>query len=184
MPVSATIPTLETERLILRGIKRADFEPFAAFMATDAAHFIGGPCEPALAWRQLAAYAGDWLLRGYSKFALEEKASGRFVGIVGPWFPVGWPEPEIAWTVMPEFQSTGMAREAALRALRFAYEDLGWPTAVSCMDPENEPSIRLARSLGAVPEGETEIRPYGRALLYRHVSPAELLSGPQARGAA
>lgn len=170
------IPTLETERLILRGFGPQDVEPFVSFYATEDSRFVGGPCERALAWRRFASYAGGWLLRGYGKYALEEKASGNFVGLVGPWYPEGWPEPEIAWTVIPEFQGRGFAKEAAIRALRHVYEDLGWKRAVSCVNAENKPSIRLAESLGATLEGETEIRPYGPALLYRHQSPAEFLA--------
>ncbi len=181
---SEMIPTLETERLILRAIRQDDFEPFAAFMQTEASHFIGGPCEPALAWRRLAAYAGDWIMRGYSKFALEDKETGRFAGLVGPWFPAGWPEPEISWTIMTEFQGRGLAKEAARRTLRYAYEDLGWRTAASCIDAANKPSIRLAESLGAVLEGETEIRPFGPALLYRHLPPEVFLASGKGRSAA
>ncbi len=175
IPANSIIPVLETERLILRGIEQRDLEPFAAFYSTDASHFVGGPIETALAWRKLAAYAGGWVLRGFGQFALEEKATGKFVGIVGPYHPEGWPEPEIAWTVVTEFQGKGYAREAALRSLRFAYEDLGWQTACSCMEADNKPSIGVAESLGAICEGKTEIRPFGPALLYRHRSPAELL---------
>jgi RimJ/RimL family protein N-acetyltransferase len=86
--------------------------------------------------------------------------------------------------LLPEFQGKGLAKEAALVALRFAYEVLGWTTAVSCMDAANKPSIRLAEALGAVCEGRTEIRPYGEALLYRHRPPAELLATAGARSAA
>lgn len=169
------VPILETERLILRGFRQEDLEPFAAFYATEESRFVGGPADDALAWRKLSGYAGSWMLRGYGKFALEEKASGGFVGLVGPWFPRGWPEPEISWTVMPEFQGMGFAREAALRSLRFAYGRLGWTKACSCIDADNISSIRLAESLGAVRESETEIRPFGPALLYRHRPPAEIL---------
>lgn len=178
------VPTLETDRLLLRGIGQQDFEPFAAFYATDASRFVGGPIEPALAWRKLAGYAGGWIMRGYGHFALEEKAGGKFVGLVGPWFPEGWPEPEIAWMVMPEFQGHGFAKEAAIRSLRYAYEDLGWQTAISCIDADNVASIRLAQSLGATFEGNTQIRPFGPTRLYRHVARAEFLSDHGLRGAA
>lgn len=170
------VPTLETERLILRPIRPEDFEPFAAFMATQSSRFIGGPCDRVEAWRRLASYAGGWTLNGFGKFSLEEKTSGRFVGLVGPWFPEGWPEAEISWTLMSEFQGKGYAQEAALRSLHFAYSELGWKTAVSCVDPANAPSIRLAERLGALPEGMTEIKPHGPALVFRHMPPAEILA--------
>ncbi len=183
-PAARTIPVLETERLILRAFEQRDFKPFAAFYATEASQFVGGPMDEALAWRKLSGYAGSWILRGFGKFALEEKQSGKFVGLVGPWFPEGWPEPEISWTVVQDFQGKGFAKEAATRALRFVYEELGWETACSCIDADNTPSIRLAESLGADCEGETEIRPFGPALLYRHKSPAEFVTGDGLESAA
>jgi RimJ/RimL family protein N-acetyltransferase len=166
-----TVPVLETERLRLRPIGPADFEPAVAFYSSDASRFVGGPAPAHDTWRRVASYAGCWALRGYGKFAVEEKQSGGFAGFVGPWHPVGWPEAEIAWTILPEFQGRGYAQEAAHRALRFVYDVLGWTTAVSCMAAENRASQNVARRLAATCEGDTEIAPYGAALLYRHLSP-------------
>ena len=117
-----------------------------AFYATDASRFVGGPLDAATAWRSVAASIGAWTLRGFGEFAVEEKASGDFVGLVGPWFPEGWPEAEIAWIIVPEFQRRGYGAEAARRALGYAYDELGWETAISCIDEENIASIRLAES--------------------------------------
>ena len=94
------IPRLETERLVLRALTQADFEPLADFFASDAARFVGRPdgsrhgLAPCRGFgRQLGA---AWLrrVRGRGK-----KASGKFAGLIGPWFPEGWPEQEIGWIV-------------------------------------------------------------------------------------
>ncbi len=108
---------------------------------------------------------------------LQDKASGKFAGLVGPWFPVGWPEPEIAWTMMPEFQGKGLAKEAAVAALRFAYREprLGNRCFLHRCHGTT-PSVRLAESLGATREGKTVLPPLGEALLYRHLSPADFLA--------
>jgi len=50
------------------------------------------------------------------------------------------------------------ATEAAQRARSFAYDKLGWTTAISCIDPENLPSQRVAQRLGAKREGHMELR--------------------------
>jgi RimJ/RimL family protein N-acetyltransferase len=167
------IPVLETERLILRGFQPGDFEPFADFYASEASHFVGGPQERPLAWRRVASYAGGWALCGFGKFLVQEKASGRAVGIVGPWYPDGWPEPEIGWTILPEFQRRGYAMEAALCSLNYAYDKLGWATAMSAIFPGNEPSIKMAERLGAKRDGSFEFKPYGMLELWRHLAPAE-----------
>jgi RimJ/RimL family protein N-acetyltransferase len=167
------IPTLETERLILRGFGPDDFESFAAFYGSEAARFVGGPEERFATWRRIASYAGCWALRGYGKFVVEEKASGSAIGIVGPWYPEGWPEPEIGWTVLPAFTGRGYATEAAARSLAFAYDELGWTTAMSAIFPGNERSFRLAERLGARHDGSFEFKPYGALEIYRHLPAAE-----------
>jgi RimJ/RimL family protein N-acetyltransferase len=170
------IPILETPRLILRAFDTSDFETFVPFYASEASRFVGGPDKRSATWRRMAGYAGCWQLRGYGKFVVEEKATKQAVGIVGPWFPEGWPEPEIGWTVLPEFQGRGYAFEASVRALMFAYDDLGWQTAMSAIFPDNHPSFRVAARLGAQREGSFELKPYGMLEVYRHLSPSEFHS--------
>ena len=167
------IPVLETGRLVLRGFKPEDFDPFAAFYASEASRFVGGPEQRGIAWRRFASYAGSWLLRGYGKFVVEDKASGRTAGIVGPWYPEGWPEPEISWTLLSEFEGRGIAFEAAGRSLLYAYDELGWKTAISCIAAGNDRSVKLAERLGARREGDVEVKWLGVLQVYRHLPPEE-----------
>lgn len=166
------IPVLETERLILRPVREeTDFEALTTFFASERSSFYGGPCARADAWRKLVIYAGHWAIRGYGPFALEDRASGQFAGLSGPWFPEGFPEPEITWMLVDGFEGRGLATEAATRALRFAYEVLGWRTAISTILPENTTSVRLAERLGAAKDyvyrmGDEDFD------VYRHLSPA------------
>lgn len=166
-------PRLETKRLALRAFAPGDFEAFSGFYASEASRFVGGPEDHIATWRRMASYAGCWMLRGYGKFVVEEKASGHAVGIVGPWYPEGWPEPEIGWTILPEFEGRGYATEAAGRALLCAYDELGWTTAMSAIFPGNDRSFRLAERLGAHHAGAVDVRPYGLLEIYRHLSPRE-----------
>jgi len=161
------IPTLTSERLILREFREDDFEPMAEFYADPMSSFYGGPCERPIAWRKFAAYPGHWALRGYGPWALEDKATGAFVGLSGMWFPEGWHAPEITWALAPGHHGKGFATEAARRALRAAYEDFGWDTAVSVIALDNAASIAVAERLGATRETEIDYS-YGRAYLYRH----------------
>jgi len=161
------IPTLASERLLLRAFRDTDLDPYAAFWASEAARFVGGPCGRADAWRRMAMYAGHWLLRGYGIWALEERGSGAFLGQAGLWFPEGWPEPEIHWLLMGEATGRGYATEAARRVRDHARDELGWTTVVSCIDPANLPSIRVAERLGAVPDGEAQVGER-RFVVYRH----------------
>jgi len=144
------IPHLVTERLHLRAWKDTDFEPFAALYADEAgARYIGGACERDEAWRRLAATIGHWTLRGYGLWALEAKRDSAFVGWAGLWNPEGWPEPEIGWTLVAAARGQGLATEAAQRARAFAYDDLGWTTAISLISLPNQASVAVAERLGA-----------------------------------
>lgn len=93
--MSVTIPSYETERLILRPFKQEDFEPMARFFADPVSSFYGGPCGREDVWRKFDVCAGHWALRGFGPWALEEKHGGAFVGLSGLWYPEGWFAPEI-----------------------------------------------------------------------------------------
>jgi RimJ/RimL family protein N-acetyltransferase len=166
------IPTLVTERLILRPWRDADIDAFFV-LAGDAEHakYLGGALSRENAWRTMATHMGHWLLRGYGTFALEERASQHFVGYCGPWYPLGWPEPEIAWSLVPSMLGQGFATDAARAALTYAYDTLGWTTAVSVIATENLASIRVAERLNAKLDYTTENRgwPVG---VYRHAGPS------------
>jgi len=164
------VPTLETERLLLRQFKPSDFEPMADFYASDVSVFYGGPCDREDAWRKFAAYPGHWVLRGFGPWALEEKASGEFVGLTGLWYPENWPEPEITWALVEAHHGKGFATEAADRSVQAAYEMYGWSTAASVIALDNTASARVAERVGATNEGEIAYR-YGQANLWRHRPP-------------
>lgn len=177
MAVSLNIPTLETDRLILRAPCEADAEQEFAFFETDASRFVGGPLRPDEVWRQQAAILGHWLMRGYGFWALDDKATGSYLGRVGLWNPLGWPEPEIGWTLLPAAQGNGYATEAALAARAHAYDVLGWPTAISLILPENEPSKAVARRLGASLDSYYQHPKYGPTEIWRHLAPGEIENG-------
>lgn len=155
-----TLPILFTERLMLRPLNGEDFEAWAAFQAdAETMRFLGGAQTRAEAWRSLCTMAGAWSVRGYSMFALIERSTSSWVGRVGPWQPEGWPGTEIGWGVAREHAGKGYAYEAAVAAMDYAVEMLGWTDIIHTIDPDNLPSIRLAQRLGAVNRGPTRLPP-------------------------
>jgi len=130
----------------------ADLAPWTAFLAdARAARFIGGVQGPHGAWRNLAMMTGAWELDGFAMFSVVEKASGRWIGRVGPWWPPSWPDPEIGWGLVPAVWSRGYATEAARASIAWARDRLGWRHVIHLIHPDNAPSMRLARRLGSVP---------------------------------
>jgi len=167
-------PIITTDRLILRKSREADVDVEAEFFASDRAEFLGGKQSREQVWRMVATLIGHWEMRGYGFFAVEEKTTGAYVGHVGPWYPEGWPEPELGWTIMNGFEGKGYAFEAAVAARKWVYDTLGWTTAISLIDPANARSIALAKRLGAAFDSEYTHERYGLMHVYRHPSPEGL----------
>ena len=143
---------IETERLILRPIDaERDFDEWAVSMADEnTVRYLGTQAmSRAEAWRSMAAAIGHWAIRGYGFFSLELKATGEWVGRVGPWFPEGWPGPEVGWTISPNHLRKGYAAEAARASIDFAFDTLGWEDVIHVIMEGNEPSLRLAEKLGS-----------------------------------
>lgn len=148
-------PELQTERLILRGHRRGDFEALAAMWAEPmvVAHITGVPSTAEASWSRLLRYAGHWALMGFGYWAVEDRASGRFVGEVGladyhrgiDGYD-GWPE--AGWVLTPAFHGRGYAAEAMGAVLHWAEGALDAQKVFCILSPEHLASIRLAKRLG------------------------------------
>ena len=151
-------PVLETTRLILRPPIQEDLDAWAAFAADEvAAKYIGGAQPRGGAWRGMATMRGSWALLGYGMFSVIEKASGRWIGRLGPWQPEGWPGTEVGWGIAPEAQGKGYATEGATASIDWAIDHLGWTDVIHCIDPGNTPSQLVAQRLGAVNRGPGQL---------------------------
>ncbi len=127
-----------------------DFEAWAAFYEDDdALKYIGGAQVRSIAWRTFTQAAGAWALQGFGLFSVFEKATGQWIGRVGPNFPEGWPGTEVGWALVRSAWGRGYAIEAAVAAVNFAFDTLGWSDVVHCIAPENLASRRLAERLGS-----------------------------------
>lgn len=154
------IPVIETERLALRAFKNSDLEPYYEMMAEpDITRYLmsGEPMSRHDAWRSIATLAGHWMLHGYGQWALEEKASGRFVGRCGIIEPEGWPQQEIGWVLHKNAWGKGYATEAAKAALQYAFEEMKLDKIISLIQPGNQGSVKVAERIGETYEKRIEI---------------------------
>lgn len=153
-------PRLETTRLMLRLPQSEDLDGWAELMGDpEAARFIGGVQPRATAWRSMASMAGSWALLGYGMFSIIEKASGRWIGRLGPWQPEGWPGTEVGWGLLPNAWGKGYATEGATAAIDWAFDVLGWSEVIHCIDVNNTASARVAERLGSVRRGRGAMPP-------------------------
>ena len=158
-------PILFTDRLILRLPEPADFEAYAAFAADgETMTHLGGAMPRAVAWRDFSVRAGAWMTRGFSMFSVIERRSGAWVGRIGPWQPEGWPGTEVGWGVARGVAGKGYAHEAAVAAIDYAFDMLGWSDVIHTIAPDNVESARLAARLGSVNRGPTQLPPPHQAI--------------------
>ncbi len=151
-------PLIETGRLILRPPVADDFPHIAAFAAEEETNrHLGGVKSRSEAWRFFTSLVGAWVVDGFAMFSVIERDTGRWVGRIGPWSPPDWPGTEVGWGVSREFAGRGYAHEAAVAAMDFAVDRLGWTHIIHTIAPDNHRSIALAQRLGSVNEGPTAL---------------------------
>jgi RimJ/RimL family protein N-acetyltransferase len=158
--MSFDIPTVETERLVLRAFRSDDLDAFAAMCAdAEVMRFIGdgSTADRNGAWRTMAVFNGHWSLRGCGMWAIERKADGAFLGRVGLHHPPYWPALEAGWVLARAAWGQGFARESAAATLDFARRTLPPQRLVSFIRPGNRRSVAVAKALGATYEGLSDL---------------------------
>lgn len=148
--INLTIPVLETERLVLRAPRLADFEAWAGYFASPRSVHEGGPKDRVAAWKHWAADVALWSLKGYGPFGVEDRQTGAHLGEVGIYHGEGYPAPELGWFVVPAAEGKGVALEAACAVLGWVTSSFDWPHITNIIEPANTRSITLGLRLGGV----------------------------------
>jgi len=139
---------LETERLVLRDIVRADLDVLhRIFSDPESMRYYPGvkSFDETTAWFEKLAFR-SYADHGFGLWAIVEKASGEIIGDCGITLqptPRGM-EPEIGYHLRREYLGRGYAIEAATACREYGFEKLDLGRIVSIVSPENTPSQRVA----------------------------------------
>jgi len=168
-------PVLETERTLLRPHRLEDFDAYCA-MGTDPAvfRFIGGRARTREeSWQRLLRHPGMWSMIGLGFWAIEDRASGRFIGEAGfhelkrDIEPSIEGVPEAGWSLVGGMQGKGLGSEIVRRIVEWADDELKAPRTVCIIDPENTPSLGAARRCGYREYARTRYHDHATILLER-----------------
>jgi RimJ/RimL family protein N-acetyltransferase len=148
-------PTLYTERLILRAHCVEDFPALAAMWADpEVTKHIGEPSDEQRSWARLLSYGGLWSLLGFGYWAVQEKATGAYVGNVGfgdfhrEIEPAITGIPEVGWVLSAPVHGKGYGTEAVRAALTWGDSHLATRRTVCIITPGNVASIGVAEKVG------------------------------------
>jgi RimJ/RimL family protein N-acetyltransferase len=144
---------IETERLRLRDWVDEDAEPFAAINVDPRVmEFFSKRLTREQSDAFLAGNRANIAADGWGLYAVEEKASGKFVGYVGlarPGFEAHFtPAIEIGWRLARSAWGAGCATEAARAVVDHAFGVLDLDALVSFTTEWNQPSRRVMEKIG------------------------------------
>ena len=150
------IPTVTTERLVLRGHTADDLEAcLGCWGDPEVVRHVGGHVSTREdCWARILRYVGHWELRGFGFWAVTERATGRYVGEVGfadfqreatP--PIG-DAPEGGWVLARRAHGHGFATEALRGALAWDAGRLARQPTRCIIDLGNDASVRVAAKCG------------------------------------
>lgn len=149
------MPMIETERLVLRRHRAADLDACAAMWGdAEITRFIGGkPFAREDVWARLLRYVGHWSMLGFGYWAIDDKASGKFIGELGfadfqRDISPALDAPELGWALARHAQGHGYAIEAVRAATIWGDRHFGISHTVCMIRPDNLPSIRVADKAG------------------------------------
>ncbi|GAA0638248.1 GNAT family N-acetyltransferase [Sporichthya brevicatena] len=176
---------MSTDRLLLRGWRESDREPFAALNADpEVTEFLLGPMTRAESDAMVDRIEASFAAKGYGLWAVEVVGGPEFVGYVGLWDPTFeapfTPAVEIGWRLARSAWGHGYATEGAQAALRYAFGTVGLAEVVSFTAAVNVRSRAVMERLGMTRDPDEDFdhprvavdSPLHRHVLYRLASTA------------
>lgn len=155
--MSRTIPTINTHRLTLRGMRAEDFNDFATMweMPEVVEHIDAEPWPRSKAWAAFLRNAGHWQITGFGQWAIQRHRISDMSGQVGFFYAkrdLGDDFdnfPEAGWVLIPDAQGQGLGIEA-VRAAHDWFDRVITGRLVCMIAPEHAASLKIADAMGYV----------------------------------
>lgn len=151
------IPTLETDRLILRGMRVSDTEDMFEYAHRPSVtqYLTWNPHTDPAETREYLTYVGQRYRTGdFYDWAVVDMESGHMIGTCGfTSFNCPHDTAEIGYVLNPAYQGKGLATEAVRRVLDFGFDELGLHRIEAHFMEGNDASRRLMERVGMTFEG-------------------------------
>lgn len=144
-----SLPTLRTERLILRPWRGDDLEPFAALNADpEVMEFFPLPLARDRSDAMVERIRTHFAREGFGLWAVEVPGVAPFIGFTGLQRPSFMPAIEVGWRLARPYWRAGYATEAARASITWGFDQLGVDEIVAMVVPDNLRSQRVMAKLG------------------------------------
>ncbi|WP_239331731.1 GNAT family N-acetyltransferase [Frankia sp. CiP3] len=154
-PTVIVVPTVVTDRLILRCWRAGDIDPYAAMNADEETmRHLNGAFDRDATERLISHLIGMWVLLGHGMWAVEDKGTGEFLGRAGLYFGPGWPGVEVAVSIRRDRWGEGLGMEACRAAIAWGFATLAVGEIVTFTNRDNAGMNAIARKLGMTFQGE------------------------------
>ena len=155
--IFSKIPVLETEHLLLRGLKATDAADMFDYAQREdtTRYLVWHPHESREYTEQYLEYIERLCRAGsFYDWAVVDKESGRMIGTCGfTRFDFRHDSAEIGYVLNPDFWGRGLMPEAAAAVMKFGFEDLSLNRIEAKHLTGNEASRRVMEKLGMTYEG-------------------------------
>lgn len=167
---------METERLVLRELTRADLDDLAVlYRDPDVRRWFPDGTRT----REQTRAELDWIIDvyyaryGYGLWATILRETGAFIGRCGllPWEIDGRTEVEVAYLLGTEQWGRGLATEAARAIVDHAFATLPVDRLICMTDPQNLASRHVAEKLGMTTLWADYVDEFGPAHVYALARP-------------
>jgi [ribosomal protein S5]-alanine N-acetyltransferase len=146
-----TIPTLETEHLLLRAWRAEDADAwYSVLQEPDLLKYFPDPRPPSrrMADRYIEHHLDHWETYGYGHWVVTTRGDARIVGWTGLEYIAELQQTELAYLLSRSVWGRGYATEAGRAAARFAFDAAGVQELIGLVHPGNAASIRVLEKCG------------------------------------
>ncbi len=144
-------PVLKTKRFVIRAFKEADLKTFAQYRSEpEIARYQSWEnysYQKALSLFHGIDYSNFGMIDQWYQLAITDAVSDQLLGDLAVHF-IDREQVEIGFTVAPDNQNKGVAREAVSGLLDYLFNSLNKHRVIAITDTQNVASCRLLESLG------------------------------------
>lgn len=155
--IFSDIPTLKTERLVLRGLREYDADDMYEYASmSEVTEFLLWKEHKSLSYTKeyLKYIESRYSVGDFYDWAITLKESGKMIGTCG-FAKIDTVNnlAELGYVLNPKYHKMGIATEAAEAVIRFGFEKLEFNRIQARFMEGNTPSLRVMERLGMTFEG-------------------------------